>query len=45
MDKKMISNLLTIAGIGLLLSATIFICLCLFADEKNNTFRRARRRL
>ena len=38
MDKKMISNLLTIAGIGLLLSATIFICLCLFMEEKNNTY-------
>ena len=38
MDKKMISNLLTIAVIGLLLSATIFICLCLFMEEKNNTY-------
>ena len=27
-DKKTISNLLTIAGIGLLLSATMFICFC-----------------
>lgn len=38
MDKKIIDNLLTIASIGLLFSAAIFICLCLFAEEKNNTY-------
>ena len=34
MDKKTISKLLTIAGVCLLLSAMIFICLCLFSAEK-----------
>lgn len=38
MDKKMIKRLLTIASVGLLLSATIFICLCLFMAEKNNIY-------
>lgn len=38
MDKKLISKLLTIASVGLLVSAIIFICLCIFADEKNNVY-------
>lgn len=38
MDKKMIKRLLTIASVGLLLSAAIFICLCLFTAEKNNIY-------
>lgn len=38
MDKKLISILLTIASIGLLISAIIFICLCIFTDEKDTTY-------
>ena len=38
MDKKLISKLLTIASVALLVSAIIFICLCIFADEKNNVY-------
>ncbi len=38
MDKKLIGKLLMIASIGLLLSAVIFICLCLFSAEENNTY-------
>ena len=38
MDKKIICKLLTIASVGLLLSAAIFICLCLFSAEKNNIY-------
>lgn len=38
MDKKLISKLLTIASVGLLVSAIIFICLCIFEDEKNNVY-------
>ncbi len=38
MDKKLINKLLTIGSIILLVLAMIFICLCLFADEKNNVY-------
>lgn len=38
MDKKILDQLLTIASVGLLLSAAIFTCLCLFSDEKNNIY-------
>lgn len=38
MDKKMISKLLTIGSVILLVSAMIFICLCIFTDEKNNVY-------
>lgn len=38
MDKKTISKLLAIASVGLLISAAIFICLCFFSTEKNNTY-------
>ena len=36
MDKKLINKLLTIGSVILLVLAMIFICLCLFLDEKNN---------
>lgn len=39
MDKKIICKLLTIASVGLLLSAAIFICLCLFQLKKQHIFR------
>ena len=38
MNKKTIGKLLTIASARALLSATIFICLCLFSVEKNNLY-------
>ncbi len=38
MDKKLISKLLTIGSVILLVSAMIFICLCIFTDEKNNVY-------
>ena len=38
MDKKLISKLLTIGSVILLISAMIFICLCIFTDEKNNVY-------
>lgn len=38
MDKKLISKLLTIGSVILLISAMIFICLCILADEKNNVY-------
>lgn len=38
MDKKLISKLLTIGSVILLISVMIFICLCIFADEKNNVY-------
>ena len=38
MDKKLISRLLTIGSVILLISAMIFICLCIFVDEKNNVY-------
>ena len=38
MDKKLISKLLTIGNVILLVSAMIFICLCIFTDEKNNVY-------
>lgn len=38
MDKKLINKLLTIGSVILLVLAMIFICLCLFLDEKNNVY-------
>lgn len=38
MDKKIIDKLLITASVGLLLSAAIFICLCLFSAEKNDIY-------
>lgn len=38
MDKEIIGKLLAIVSACLLLSATIFICLCLFLAEKNNIY-------
>lgn len=38
MDKKTIDRLLTIASVGLLLSAAIFICLWIFAAEKSQIY-------
>lgn len=38
MNEKIIDKLLTIASIALLISASIFICLCLFIKEKNNIY-------
>ncbi len=38
MDKKLICKLLTIGSVILLILAMIFICLCIFADEKNNVY-------
>ena len=38
MDKKLISKLLTIGNVILLVSAMVFICLCIFIDEKNNVY-------
>ena len=38
MNKKTIGKVLTIASACALLSATIFICLCLFSVEKNNLY-------
>ncbi len=38
MNKKIVSKLLTIVSVILLVSAIIFICLCIFTDEKNNVY-------
>lgn len=38
MNKKMIIKLLTIGNVILLISAMIFICLCIFVDERNNVY-------
>ena len=38
MDKNIINKLLRIAGILLLLAATLFICLHFFGEERNNTY-------
>ena len=38
MDKNSINKLLTIGSVCLLLSAVIFICLCIFTDENNNIY-------
>lgn len=38
MDKNIINKLLRIAGILLLLVATLFMCLHFFGAERNNTY-------
>lgn len=38
MDKKLVSKLLTIGNVILLVLAMVFICLCIFVDEKNNVY-------
>ena len=38
MNKKIVSKLLTIVSVILLVSAIIFICLCIFTDEKKNVY-------
>ena len=37
-NKKSMGKFLTIGNIILLILATVFICLCIFATEKNNVY-------
>ncbi len=38
MNKKLIGKFLTIGNIILLILAIVFICLCIFDDEKNSVY-------